>query len=150
MVRFCPQTGATKSANGGGADDKAKPNITGTFTCPMCNNEHDAERDLIPLSPDEDEAASLLLKALDQRRVKKKSKSSTLESNNMEQGTPGTAALTTQAKIPEVNQGVDGKEEASIEQRVAIPRKRIRDWVLETSAGDTWDPPKTRKILTNT
>lgn len=132
--------------------DCGRPRIRGSFVCPMCTKEHDAAEDLIPLSPDEEEASVLLEKALKQQQAKQAAKkkakaaatgaapasssagaSSPSETNAKEEdgktAAPQSEKKTTNEPQKTSEKGVD----ETLLQRFPAP-KRLRDWVVEAEA----------------
>lgn len=116
-----------------------KPKITGTFVCPLCSKEHNAADDLIPLSPDEEETALLLEKALAQMQARKATKKQ--KASKPDPVTPGSeprplqqATSSKSSPVADPSKGADPPaSEISVRNEVkAVPPKRLRDWVLES------------------
>ncbi|CDJ45345.1 DUF602-domain-containing protein, related [Eimeria tenella] len=119
-----------------GNNQSGKPKIRGVFTCPMCSKEHNAEEDLIPLSPDEEETVALLEKALANRAVKEKKKNAkTPAGGEPEAAGPSSASTSPPDNTKQIEKPSPPQSNAETEKEelrgVFVP-KRLRDWVLES------------------
>ena len=108
----------------------------------MCSKEHNAQEDLIPLSPDEEEAAALLKVALAQQQVKRAAKKQKITNEGPPVAAPQSGSVQEKevSKTPEADAKKDLPRQVSagiILERGAgtvPPTKRLRDWVLESEA----------------
>ncbi|XP_026194239.1 replication termination factor 2 [Cyclospora cayetanensis] len=120
--------------------DSGKPRIKGTFVCPMCAKEHSAAEDLVPLSPDEEEIASLLEKATALQQAKKTSKKQKVPkpadhdgtSNSAKATCPATASPVTDAEKAPGSSCKNSVIPTDKVGSIVVPPKRLRDWVLES------------------
>lgn len=125
--------------------ESGRPKMKGPFTCPMCSKEHNAEEDLIPLSPDEEEAAALLEKALTQQQAKRAAKKQkgqkaepdddapALQPTPLQRAADAKSPPAEQKEKPEFRPPVSATGETTEESIVKrVPAKRLRDWVLES------------------
>lgn len=102
----------------------------------MCSKEHNAEEDLIPLSPDEEETVALLEKALANRAVKEKKKNAkTPAGGEPEAAGPSSASTSPPDNTKQIEKPSPPQSNAETEKEelrgVFVP-KRLRDWVLES------------------
>lgn len=124
----------------GGSKDSGKPKIKSTFTCPMCSKEHNAAEDLIPLSPDEEEIAVLLEKALARQQSKKATKKQKESKVDPAPSTDQAAPVQQNRSCESPSMGEPSsaanlaRPATSTSEHAAdrVPVKRIRDWVLES------------------
>lgn len=134
--------------------ESGQPRINGVFVCPMCSKAHNAADDLIPLSPDEEEIAVLLEKALAMRQTRKPAKkqkacksepvTSANEPRLLQQATSSNPSPVadprkgTHSPASEILEGNDVK---------GVLPKRLRDWALESEPIlATGDASKQRKV----